>query len=337
MVTRILGIALFLCFGVQLFAQSKKKAGVFDPKSLSISWEVITNSYKNQSNFQSAFVIKNKGKVPLPANGWKIYFNLVRSVDASSVSGGVSISHVNGDLFIMSPTPQFKSIAPNDSFRIEFVSGDWVVNFTDAPLGIYWVWDKDSDKGIALENYSIKPSTEPRQYLRTPDDKVGLITSEILYNQNKNARDIPESELPRIFPTPVSLKLNPGKFQLDPTVSILPDVEFKREAEYLSKEISPLVTGKIVVNSNATTGRLIYLRKMKMPEDAYQLKINSDSIFITASNGTGIFYGIQSLKSAIPPQAWSAPQSSIQIDAMEVKDAPRFGYRSFMLDVARNF
>ncbi|PWT94935.1 MAG: beta-N-acetylhexosaminidase [Bacteroidetes bacterium] len=337
MLKRILGIILVLSISIQLIGQSKKKSVNFDPKSLSISWEVITNSFNNQSKFQSAFVIKNNGKAAVPASGWKIYFNLARNVDAEPVTGGVNITHVNGDLFIMSPNSGFKSIAPNDSLRIEFVSADWVVNFTDAPLGLYWVWDNDADKGIALENYSIKPSTQARQYLRTPDDKVGLITPQIIYDQNKNTRDIPESELPKIFPTPLSVKMNQGKFQLDATVSILPDPEFRKEAEYLAKEITPLVNGKIVVNTSANSGKLIYLRKTNLPADAYQLKVSSDSIFISASNGAGIFYGIQSLRSAIAPQSWSSPQNAVQIDAMEVSDAPRFGFRSFMLDVARNF
>ncbi len=60
-------------------------------------------------------------------------------------------------------------------------------------------------------------------------------------------------------------------------------------------------------------------------------------IVIEANSGAGIFYGIQSLKSMIPTINWSAAQSSIAIPCADVHDAPRFGFRSLMVDVARNF
>src|SRR5690606_9977039 len=55
------------------------------------------------------------------------------------------------------------------------------------------------------------------------------------------------------------------------------------------------------------------------------------------SEAAGVFYAVQSLKSMFPPNSWSGKQRSISISAVEVADEPRFGYRAFMMDVARNF
>ncbi|RZL59792.1 MAG: beta-N-acetylhexosaminidase, partial [Pedobacter sp.] len=59
---------------------------------------------------------------------------------------------------------------------------------------------------------------------------------------------------------------------------------------------------------------------------------------IKAGGGAGIFYGIQSLKTLIDPAAFASNKNkSIALKGVDVTDAPRFGYRGFMLDVARNF
>ena len=50
----------------------------------------------------------------------------------------------------------------------------------------------------------------------------------------------------------------------------------------------------------------------------------------------GVFYGLQSLRSLLPP-AGPTPRAGLVVPAIRVVDAPRFGYRGFMLDVARNF
>lgn len=309
-----------------------------DVSKMRVQWEVIENHYQNQSQFLSAFTITNKGKAALPSSGWTLYFNFIRGIIPASVTGGVHMEQVNGDLFKLYPSKDFTGIKPGASLRVEFVSGDWVVNYTDAPAGLYFVFDNNPSKGISVTNYTIKPSTEPKQYLRFPEDKVGLVTPQVLFDQNKNITPVPGDKLTKIFPTPDSYRETGETFVLTADVEIVTDPTFKEEAAYLAEELQLLIGKKLAV-TNATTERkkTIVLSKAPLNAEGYQLKVNNDRIVIAGETGHGIFNGIQSLKSLIAPTAWSGIQASITIPGVDVVDHPRFPHRAFFLDVCRNF
>ncbi len=94
---------------------------------------------------------------------------------------------------------------------------------------------------------------------------------------------------------------------------------------------------KIPVRYGAGPGSIV-LQKEDRKEEAYRLSVGGEKIVLSAGSGAGIFYGIQSLWSLAPPRLWNgSPQHNAAIPAVEVRDEPRFGYRSLMLDVARNF
>lgn len=66
--------------------------------------------------------------------------------------------------------------------------------------------------------------------------------------------------------------------------------------------------------------------------EGYRLEVNPDSILISGSPA-GIFYGIQTLRKALP----TGKTGSVELASVIVEDAPRFGYRGALLDVARHF
>src|SRR5205823_991061 len=69
--------------------------------------------------------------------------------------------------------------------------------------------------------------------------------------------------------------------------------------------------------------------------EAYTLVVDSvQGIHIVGVSPAGVFYGLQSLRSLLPAPT---PRAGLVLPAIRVVDAPRFGYRGFMLDVARNF
>ena len=332
---QLVTLAFIVLYGNDVYAQH------FDSEKLSIQWEVVENSHKGKPQFLSVLRLTNKGKNDFPAGGWKIYFNFVRFIDTTSVVGA-KIKFINGDLFQLSPPPGFQGIKPGSIHEVKFVSGDWAVNFTDAPTGFYIIWDDAPDKGYTISNYSIKASTEPRQYLRFPEDKIGLVTPQIIYDQNKNTKTLSADRVPPILPTPVFINETRANFDLSHDVGIVADASFRREADYLADELNALLGKRPLVsalNAPGHTKKYIYLTKSDaaMPDEGYRLNITPDNVLIEASSGAGAFYAIQSLKQLMPPNSWAKVQSAIKIPTAEISDEPRFGYRAFFIDVSRNF
>lgn len=67
--------------------------------------------------------------------------------------------------------------------------------------------------------------------------------------------------------------------------------------------------------------------------EAYSLSIDSERVYARASAPPGLFYAFQSLKQLLPDSSTNAPG----LPALEINDAPRFGWRGMHLDVCRHF
>jgi len=322
---------LLLTFScVKLFAGAKPEPA-FNAHDLSITWEPVQNNYKTPDQSLNAITITNNGKNTFPASGWKMYFNSARLIVPATVTGNAKIDFVNGDLFSLTPTTTFIEIKPGASVRIEFIDEEPVVNITDGPEGFYVVWDAQPDKGYNTGAFSLKPFKP---------NYVGLITPAIIYDQNKIIKDIPEQQLIKVFPTPVSYKETGGYFILNKKIKFGHTGENYTDAEYASLgSLLKLLLGKDFVLYPKTDYEQSILINYApgYNDEGYDLIVTSTGITINATTGTGAFYAIQSLKTLIPASAYAHPQKEIQIPCVEIKDEPRFAYRAFMLDVGRNF
>ncbi|MDP9081360.1 MAG: carbohydate-binding domain-containing protein [Bacteroidota bacterium] len=310
----------------------------FNTHDLSITWEALQNDYQGKAQALNAITITNNGKTTFPATGWKMYFNSARLITEQAVTGNATIKFVNGDLFSLTPTATFGDIKPGQSVRVEFIDEDPVITVTDGPEGFYVVWDTQPEKGYNTGAFIIKPFK--------PSYK-GLITPAIIYDQNKIITDVPETQLTKVFPTPVSYKEGRGFFKLqgnnrEHIIAATNDRELDNEVALLNNQFGQLFTKSSTNSTNvkvrAEIGVEISLNKIDgLSAEGYQLNVTPQGITINASTPTGAFYAIQSLKTLIPPSAYAHPQKEIQIPFVEIKDEPRFAYRAFMLDVGRNF
>jgi len=315
----ILLLAVFL--GKQTIAQHS-----FPVKDISIRWQTVQNDYQNKPQSLNAIILTNNSSVEFPGTGWKMYFNSARLIVPAAVSGNASFHLINGDLFSLTPSPKFPPLKPRASVRIEFIAEEPVVNITDGPEGFYLVWDDKPEQGFSTGSFSIDPFK--------PGYK-GLVTAAVIYEQNKLVQDIPMDKLIKIFPTPVNYQEMDGFFTLTAAVNLVSDERFTKEKSALQHELDLLLTKTTTVEKSDNIISLVF--KEGLPDEAYELEVKPAGITISASGSTGIFYGIQSLKTLLPPEVWSKMQKSIRVPAVLVKDEPRFGYRAFMLDVGRNF
>lgn len=81
--------------------------------------------------------------------------------------------------------------------------------------------------------------------------------------------------------------------------------------------------------SKATLSLIIDTNFEDQTLGAYELFVANEGIVIRSSSEKGLFYGLQTLRQLIKPNK-SIPQ-------VEIYDAPRFGWRAFMLDEGRHF
>ncbi|MGW1180913.1 beta-N-acetylhexosaminidase [Streptomyces drozdowiczii] len=78
-----------------------------------------------------------------------------------------------------------------------------------------------------------------------------------------------------------------------------------------------------------------------LPPEGYRLATTPDEgVVITGGSPAGVFWGAQTLRQLLGPEAFrKAPTGDgrAAFGATDIEDAPRFGWRGLMLDVARHF
>jgi hexosaminidase len=302
----------------------------FDARSIEVAWHLIRNNHPGANQFTAALTFRSSGK-SLPRKGWSILFNLrYHGTGLTSNTPAFTIEHIGGDLFSIRPTDSFNPPLSGQAVTMEYWGNRLVANFQDVPTGLIWIDDAQPEVGIDMMRAKITNSTEG-SFEKLPDADPSKI-----FAQNKAIQDIPVEQLPKIFPSAMEYWETAGTFSLDEGVQIISEDLFANEAKYLSKTLEQIVRKKIPVNGSKKP-KTIVLKSAKLSPEAYRLRIQTTQILVEGGDAAGIFYGIQSIKSMLPADAWHKTFKRISLPCVEVNDAPRFPFRAFMLDVARNF
>ena len=290
-----------------------------ETKPLTISLALADNTGRSRL----ALTLKNTGDKPLPATGWTLFFN---SGAAATIDADVArVEQVNGDFFAVKPGPKFQAIAPGQLATIT-IQDRHIRNITDFPIGFYLVFDKNPE-----QTFPVALTVDKGASFEKTDQQL----AEKIYDQNATIQSIPADKLTKIFPTPVSYQETGQSFVLDNQAVIVADKAFNAEAEVLANALGTVLNTKPTIKAQAS-GKSISLRKKAgIAPEGYELQISQTGVVLSASSGAGLFYGIQSLQTLMPPGA--AKLGSVTLPGLMVKDAPRFPYRAFMMDVARNF
>ena len=143
----------------------------------------------------------------------------------------------------------------------------------------------------------------------------------------------------QVIPLPQEIVVEQGiPFILKSGVKILypeGNEKMQRNAKFLADYLKT-ATGEDFTIEAGTEGKNVIILALgtenENPE-AYQLKVAGDGVTITGSTEAGVFYGIQSLRKSLP----IAVGANIALPAVEIKDAPRFGYRGAHFDTSRHF
>ncbi|WP_316815772.1 family 20 glycosylhydrolase [Pedobacter nyackensis] len=323
---------LFFCLLLKgltfaVYAQSAK----FDTGKLQVEWQLLENNYQGKSQFLAAFTITNNSSVSLNLGELKMYFSYPRTF-VKTFAENIRFENVSGEFCRIVPLSRSAIIPPTASLIIKYIAEGKSKNYTDAPSGLYFVHNSDEHKALQRPHFKVKhiPAQE-RDNLK--------LNPAVIYEKNELTKVIADDQLQPILPSPVAYRAGKGSFELDNEVFLVYDVFFGAEAELLNETFKKILGEKLTikVNSKVPSRRLILKKVEGLAEEGYTLSIKQEGIVIGASTKAGVFYGIQSLKMMFPVSVWKMPVSSVTVPFAEVQDQPRFSYRSFMLDVARNF
>lgn len=145
----------------------------------------------------------------------------------------------------------------------------------------------------------------------------------------------------QLIPQPSELAYAEGRFTITPETVIVPH-ESDDLAGYLNDHIERVCGFRLRTVPHTPETNYISLRRGEhLGNEAYTLSIEPEHIIIRGGDRGGVFYGLQTLFQLMPPEVYgqsvaSAPQP-LTLDAVSVKDGPRYAYRGAMLDVSRTF
>lgn len=144
-----------------------------------------------------------------------------------------------------------------------------------------------------------------------------------------------------VIPQPqcVELLKEQPPFVLDKQTQLLyaPEVDL-RDVEFLADyvtEATSIRLGKPTPVGDSTEGGSIVLSIVEdtLHPEGYTLTVDSCKVSIVGGSSDGLFYGIQTLRKALPIGDFA----SVELPAAKIVDYPRFGYRGMHLDIARHF
>lgn len=189
---------------------------------LKLTWQNIGN-HVDGDNFECELTLTNHSATALSGNDWAIYFSFCRKVHPDSVTGGVGIKHINGDLWQLTPTADFGTLEPGASRKITYRGMFWVIQNTDAPLGFYIVYDDGTPAAhaSAIGDPEIIAFTRPEQRNRNLNDKVTPVTAASRFDDNAMLSLLPTAQTGLITPKPLSLTKGHGEFLIDAATLIV--------------------------------------------------------------------------------------------------------------------
>lgn len=142
-----------------------------------------------------------------------------------------------------------------------------------------------------------------------------------------------------LIPYPASLTPAEGHFNVS-GAAVYYDAEFGGTGA----DVVDQFAARIGVSRSSTSGvgedaGFNFLKDSSLGEEAYTLVVTPNKVVVKAAARTGLFYAVQTLKQLMPAAVYGSADvtSAWTIPAVEIEDAPRFGYRGFILDVCRHF
>jgi hexosaminidase len=312
--------------------------------------------------FDAQITLEMNGQVEL--KNWRIYFSNMSPI-LEDYSDLMDITHVNGDQHFISPTSKFSGWNGNQKITIKFKAEFWHISEFDSPPNFYLVVEGhppqliqstlaqiDAVTGQEFMAHMESFTDHDKQFKRGKEDQSIWHTAEKLYQLNHGKGATKATVKHRILPTPFDQKMSsnnatidiskglnigPNVFQIDssnPAVKRLQQIGItingSQGIPVLIEQLEPEVFVDITQEELLWEDEKNNPNYLMLLNSAYELSVEEQQITIKAVTQTGAFYALQSV-------AGLYQLGSDELPLMKVNDKPRYAYRGFFIDVARNF
>lgn len=148
-----------------------------------------------------------------------------------------------------------------------------------------------------------------------------------------------------VVPKPTLATTDGGAFELTSQTSILAAPDAMPVARYLASMLRGATGYAWDIHESASSSEddqvislLLETTPDRNPEE-YALTVHEKGVRISATNPSGLFYGVQTLLQLLPPRIHEGrvTDGPWLLATGTITDRPRYGWRGMMLDVARHF
>lgn len=147
-----------------------------------------------------------------------------------------------------------------------------------------------------------------------------------------------------LIPKPTKTIINNGEFTITKNTSVVAQGAAKVEAAKFIAATENAMGFKLqLVESEVSKNAIVFELSdtlTSVNQEGYKLDVSANGITVKALKSAGLFYGTQTIRQLLPEAIFSeklVEGVSWTVPNVSITDAPRFGWRGYMLDVSRNF
>jgi len=276
-----------------------------------------------------------------PAAGWSLYFSSVVRV-LRAEGDAFTISHINGDLYRLTPTAAFAGFAAGRPVRIPLkLEGHQLSELY--PMPNHYV----AAEGLAARTIaSTRPVIDPETGLESlpfvvpftdearlaggyaADTTVWATASRIHAVNTRAGTSVQPISRAAVLPTPLGTRLDPGGAELDLSRGVKVSTSGVPRAALAAGLAHLARTGADEAAAGAPL-RIKVAPAEQLALGGYRLTIKAGAIEILAADPEGAANGLASLAQLVDARR--------TVPLLVIDDAPRFDFRGLHIDVARNF